>query len=88
MITTLKAIINCEYFGLEESFQSTCFGHVFPKACQYDTKEEKVYKDLKYVSIKFVQANPQNASLGLRSLEKEGRDGTRLMLRLAFTPKN
>jgi hypothetical protein len=47
-----------------------------------------VYKDLKYVYIKFVQAKLQNASFGLRSLEKEGRNGTKLVLKLAFTPKN
>jgi hypothetical protein len=32
MIIALKAIVNYEYIGLEESFQGTCFGHVFSKA--------------------------------------------------------
>ncbi len=29
--------MNCELVGLEESFQDTCFGHAFFKACQYET---------------------------------------------------
>jgi hypothetical protein len=31
----LKFVVKCETLGLEESFQGTCFGHVFSKACQY-----------------------------------------------------
>jgi hypothetical protein len=42
-----------EYLGLEESFQGTCFGHALSKASQYSTIEEKVCKNLKFVSIKF-----------------------------------
>jgi hypothetical protein len=40
MIGALKFIVNCEYLGLEESFQGTCFGNVFSKVCQYGTVEE------------------------------------------------
>jgi hypothetical protein len=29
MITALKSIVTCEILGLDESFPSTCFGHVF-----------------------------------------------------------
>jgi len=50
-ITTIL-VQNCESFGLKESFQGTCFRHVFSKACQYGIVEEKVCKDLKYVYIK------------------------------------
>jgi len=42
MIGALKFVVNCESFGLEESFHGTCFGHVFSKACQYGIVEEKV----------------------------------------------
>ncbi len=55
MTTTLKSIVSCDMLGLEEIFQSTCFGHAFSKACQYVTTKEKVCKDLQYVSIKFAQ---------------------------------
>jgi len=51
---TLKFVANCEVLGLEESFNGIYFGHAFSKACEYATIENKVCKDLKYVSIKFV----------------------------------
>jgi hypothetical protein len=35
MTTILKFVVNCEVVGMEESFQGTCFGHAFSKACQY-----------------------------------------------------
>jgi hypothetical protein len=37
MITTLKFMVNHKVLGMEESFQGTCFGHAFSKACQYGT---------------------------------------------------
>ncbi len=52
MSSTLKIIISCDILGLEESYQSICFGHAFSKACQYATTNEKVCKDFTYVSIK------------------------------------
>ncbi len=33
MTTTLKSIVKCEVLGVYESFQHTCFGHVFSKVC-------------------------------------------------------
>jgi hypothetical protein len=33
MIIALKSIIKCEVLGLDESFEDTCVGHVFFKAC-------------------------------------------------------
>jgi hypothetical protein len=45
-------MLSCESLGLEENFQGTCFGHTFSKACEDGTTKEKVYKNLKYVSIK------------------------------------
>jgi hypothetical protein len=53
MTTTLK--FNCEVFNLEESFNDTCFGHAFSKTYQCAIIEERVCKDLKFVSIKSVQ---------------------------------
>jgi hypothetical protein len=46
LIYTLKSNVKCEVLGLDESFQGTCFGHVFLKACQYATINEKVCKNL------------------------------------------
>ncbi len=45
----LESVVKCETLGLEESFQGTYFGHVFSKACQYATTDDKVCKNLKYV---------------------------------------
>ncbi len=39
------------------------FGHVFPKACQYVTTNEKVCINLRYVSIKANQANLQKCMI-------------------------
>jgi hypothetical protein len=52
MTSTLNVIISCDILGLEESYQSICFGHAFSKACQYATINEKVCKNYTYVSIK------------------------------------
>jgi len=42
---------------VEENLQGTCFVHGFFKARQYAIIEEKIYKSLKYVSIKFAHLN-------------------------------
>jgi hypothetical protein len=54
---TLKEVVNCDILSLEESYQSTYFGHVFSKAYQYATTIEKNYKYLTYVSIKIAQGD-------------------------------
>jgi hypothetical protein len=59
MTSVLKYVVNCESFGIKESFQGTCFGHAFSKACQYGAAEEKVCINLKYVTIKTTQPNLQ-----------------------------
>jgi len=33
MISTLMYVVSYDIMGLEESFNGSCFGHVFPKAC-------------------------------------------------------
>jgi hypothetical protein len=38
--------------GLEETFNGSCFGHVFSKACQYGTAKKKVCKDMRFMLIK------------------------------------
>ncbi len=56
----------------KKTFKALCFGHVFSKACQYGIAEENVYKDLKYVSIKFVHVNLQKCIIWLKK-SREGR---------------
>jgi hypothetical protein len=48
MIIALKFVVKCEVLGL-----GFCFSHVFSKACQYATTDQKVCRNLKFVSIKF-----------------------------------
>jgi hypothetical protein len=50
MIVKFKYVVSCESFGLKESLQGTCFGHVFSKACQYGILEKRLHKNLKYVT--------------------------------------
>ncbi len=45
-------------------------GIVFSKACQYDIAKEKVYKNMKYVSIEFIQTNLQKCINWLKKFEK------------------
>jgi hypothetical protein len=59
MTTYLKFVVNCEILGMEENFQGTCFGHAFSKACQYETVEKKVYRNLKHICIKSAQYDLQ-----------------------------
>jgi len=54
MRIVLKFVVKCEVFGLNESFQSVCFGHAFSKACQYATINKKVCKNFKFISIKSI----------------------------------
>ncbi len=57
MVIALKYVVKCEVLSLNESFYSACFGHVFSKACQYATTDEKICKNLKFVSIKSTQSD-------------------------------
>jgi len=56
MTFDLKYVVNCETIGLQESFNDTCFGHVYSKAYQYAIIDDKVYRSVRYVSIKAIQA--------------------------------
>jgi hypothetical protein len=55
MTFALKSIVSCETLSLQESFNGTCFGHVFSKACQYATIDKKMHINLMYVSMKATQ---------------------------------
>ncbi len=51
MINAFKFVVCCEILGLEESFESYCFGHDFSKDYQYTTTQDRMCKNLKEVSI-------------------------------------
>jgi hypothetical protein len=52
MTLALRSIASCDIPRLEESFNGSCFIHVFLKACQYGTIEKKVYKDMGFVQLR------------------------------------
>jgi hypothetical protein len=54
----LKLVVNYEALG-RGSYQGTCFGHAFSKACQYVIVDEKVCRSLKHVSLKFAHVDLQ-----------------------------
>jgi hypothetical protein len=70
LTSVLKYIIKYGTSGLKESFQGTYFGHVFSKACQYATTDNKVCRNLKFVSIKSTQVNFQKSITWLKKLGK------------------
>jgi hypothetical protein len=59
-------------------------GHAFSKACQYSTIEEKVCKNLKYISLNLLKQILKSASLGLKNIGRENNNGIRLVLKLEF----
>jgi hypothetical protein len=87
MIGVLKSIINYESFGLEESFKGIYFGHVFSKACQYGNIEKKVYRNLKYVSIKSAQANLQKCIIWPKKSGKGRHEWNKVCLETKIQPK-
>ncbi len=78
MTIALKSIVSCDMLGLEESFQGIFFGHAFFKACQNaTTNQEKVCKDLQYVSIKTTQRNLQKCITWPKISRKGRQNGKR-----------
>ncbi len=57
MTIALKYVLKCEVLGLDESFQGTCFGHVFSTTYQYAITNKKVCKNFKFILIKFAYSN-------------------------------
>ncbi len=78
----LNFVVKCETFGLKESFQGACFGHVFSKACQYATIDEKACKNLKYVCIKFAEVDLQKCITWPKKFGKVIKNGTKFTLKL------
>jgi len=55
----LKLVVSCGDIGIDEPFDSFCYGHALSKVCQYVTSYDKVVHGLHYPSIKYAQANIQ-----------------------------
>jgi hypothetical protein len=52
MIIILKYVVKCEVLGLDESFEGSCFCHIFSKTFQNVIIDEKHLRNFKFVSIK------------------------------------
>jgi hypothetical protein len=68
-----KSIVKSQVLPLNENFQGICFGHVFFKACQYLTTNEKVCKKLRFISMKSTQSNLQKCMFTFKV--EEGQTG-------------
>ncbi len=70
MTSITRFIVNCDILRLKESFNGNCFGHVLSKGCQYGIIEEKVCKNMKFVSIKIEQFDIQKCITWLKKSGK------------------
>ncbi len=84
----LKLIICYDVLGLKKSFKGYCFGHVFSKVCQYVTIDEKVCKDLQYVSIKVTQGDLHKCITWPNQLGKGGQEWEKTCVNLGFHKGN
>ncbi len=88
MTTTQKSMVNYEVLGMEESFQGTCFGHAFFKACQYGIAEEFIYKNLKHIYFKLGQFNFQKCITWPKQFGKGRYEWIKACIILEFVLKN
>jgi len=88
MTFVLKYVVDCETLGLQENINDTCFGHVYSKAYQYVIIDEKVYRSLRYVSIKAIQGDLQKCITCPKNLDKLSKSGPKLVWRLEFILEN
>lgn len=71
MTIDLKFVMRCEFPSLDESYQSTYFNYGFSKACQYVIINKKVYKNLRFVSVKSTQSYLQKCITCLQKFRKD-----------------
>jgi hypothetical protein len=87
MTNALKLVVSCESFGLEKNFKDL-FWPCFSKAYQYGTTNEKVCRNLKYISIKFAQVDIQKCITWPKNLGRVGMSGKKLLTKLVYTQRN
>ncbi len=57
MTVAFKLVISCEALNLPQPFNGTYFGHAMSKAVQYATNDDKIFKDLASINVKFAQTS-------------------------------
>ncbi len=59
IIVAFKLMSSCEALNLLQPFDEACFGHVTSKVAQYATNDNKIFKNLAPISVKFTQTSLQ-----------------------------
>jgi hypothetical protein len=84
----LRFLMSCDILGLKESFNGSCFGHVFSKGCQYGIVEEKVCKDMIFMSIKNAQFDIQKCITWSKKSGKGNQQWNKACRMLEFNPES
>jgi hypothetical protein len=63
--------MKCEALSLDESFQGTCFGDAFSKACQYAITNKKFVEILSLFQSSLPSQICKNVELGVKNLGKQ-----------------
>jgi hypothetical protein len=79
MTSIARSIVNC--------FNGNCFGHVLSKGCQYGIIEEKVCKNMKFVSIKNAQFDIQKCITWLKKSGKGKQKWNKVCMDAGIQPK-
>ncbi len=66
MTSTLRCVVHYDILGLEESFNGSCFGHVF--SCQYGTVKESFAKTWDLCQLKMHNLTFKIALFGWKGL--------------------
>jgi hypothetical protein len=77
-------VVDCEVLGMEDKFQSTCFGHAFFKACQYGTIKKKFVKKWNIFLLSQPNSIYKSTWFGQRNMEKGNMNGIKFALILEF----
>jgi len=87
MTFALRFLMSCDILGLKESFNGSCFGHVFFKGCQYGIVEEKVCKDMIFVSINNAQFDFQKCITWSKKSRKGKQQWNKVCMDVGIQPK-
>lgn len=60
MPIALKSVISCKALNLPQPFNGTYFGHTMNNAVQYATNDDKIFKGLASINVKFAQTSFQS----------------------------
>ncbi len=88
MAPIIHSIIDYEPLKILKVYNSTCFGHVMSKACQYVKNDDLFFVGLRNVSVKKIHSGLKKPLHGPKSLEKEAKNGSGLVLKMGCDIEN